>query len=69
MQFTAVHVRDQIRELSKREKTSLLSWMALDRRPMSKTEQVWARYRQLPGVERDELQRELARMLGSEGEG
>ncbi len=69
VQFTADHVRDQIRELSKREKTNLLSWMALDRRPMSQTEQVWARYRQLPGVERDGLQRELARMLGSEGEG
>ncbi|WP_304452092.1 HNH endonuclease [Nocardiopsis sp. YSL2] len=68
VQFTADHVRDQMRELSKREKTSLLSWMALDQRPMSKAERVWAYYRQLPGSARDELHTELARMLGSERE-
>lgn len=61
--FTVEYVRDEIRELSKSEKTKLLSWMTSDRRPMSRTEQVWARYRQLPGAERELLKTELADML------
>ncbi|MEV6818907.1 HNH endonuclease signature motif containing protein [Nocardiopsis dassonvillei] len=67
-QFTADQVRDQIRELPRREKTRLLSWMAVDRRPMSETERVWAYYRQLPGAARVELQEDLAHSLDTDPE-
>lgn len=65
-QFSGDRVRDEIRELSRREKTRLLSWMAMDRRPMSDTERVWAYYRQLPGVARIELREHLAKNLDTD---
>jgi 5-methylcytosine-specific restriction endonuclease McrA len=67
VQFSEEQVWDQIIELPRKEKTRLLTWMAADRRPLTRTEDAWARYRQLPASHRDELRKRLGRTLGSEG--
>jgi 5-methylcytosine-specific restriction endonuclease McrA len=65
VQFSPEQVWDRIQELPKKEKSKLLSWMVADRRSMSQTEEIWARYRQLPAVHREALSKQLATVLAS----
>jgi 5-methylcytosine-specific restriction endonuclease McrA len=57
-------VWDQVLELALRDKKDLADWMALDRRPVTKKEHVWALYRQLPGPRRAEIYTRLCQALG-----
>ena len=63
-QFSIEQVWDRVAELPKRQKVQLLTWMVRERRPMSETEQAWAKYRQLPGVYREEVRNRLSATLG-----
>ncbi|WP_258021414.1 hypothetical protein [Streptomyces anatolicus] len=65
VQMTKEQVWDRVTELRRRDKQELLSWMKADGRAMSQLERVWAMYRQLPAVMREELQSDLDRLLGS----
>lgn len=64
VQFSAEQVWDRIQELPKKEKIKLLAWMAAGRRATTDTEQIWARYRQLPAAHRDDLEKRLGLVLG-----
>ncbi|QIB45586.1 HNH endonuclease [Streptomyces aureoverticillatus] len=65
VQMTKEQVWDRVTELPRRGKQELLNWMKADGRAMSQTEKIWAMYRQLPAVTREELQSDLDRLLGS----
>jgi hypothetical protein len=55
VQFNAEQVRDRVTQLPRKDKEILLDWMQADRRQFSAAEEVWAQYRQLPGVERERV--------------
>ncbi|WP_223774825.1 HNH endonuclease [Streptomyces sp. 135] len=65
VQMTKEQVWDRVTELRRRDKQELLSWMKADGRAMSQMERVWAMYRQLPAVLREDLRRDLDGLLGS----
>jgi hypothetical protein len=67
VQLSAEQVWDRICELGRKEKTQLLSWIAIDRRSISSVEKVWAQYRQLPGAQREKLKQRLGEVMGSSG--
>ncbi|TMR91021.1 HNH endonuclease [Nonomuraea basaltis] len=67
VQLSPEQIWDRIKELSRKEKQKLLSWMAVGHRSLSDTEQVWSRYRQLPAVHRESLQKKLGLLLGADG--
>jgi hypothetical protein len=64
-QLSPDQVWDRIEVLPKAEKVKLLKWMLADRRVMSRTEEAWARYRQLPAVKRDEIRQRLTSVVGT----
>lgn len=64
VQFSVEQVWDQIQELPRKEKAKLLTWMAADRRSMSETELIWARYRQLSAANRETIRQRLGLALG-----
>ncbi|MEU7646640.1 HNH endonuclease [Streptomyces huasconensis] len=65
VQMTKEQVWDRVTELRRRDKQELLDWMKADGRAMSQMERVWAMYRQLPAVLREDLKRDLDSLLGS----
>jgi hypothetical protein len=65
-QLTGEQVWDRITELGRKEKARLLAWMLRDARTTDKTEELWAAYRQLPGVRRDRIKQELTTALAEE---
>lgn len=65
-QLDAEQVWDRIAELPKKNKAELLKWILEDKRPVTKTEERWAEYRQLPGVHREGVQRKLTAYFADE---
>jgi 5-methylcytosine-specific restriction endonuclease McrA len=54
-------VWEKIKDLGVSDKQKLRQWIELGRRPQSQLDRLWAQYRQLPGVEREDL---LSRLRG-----
>ena len=59
----ADQVFESVSELPRSEKKSLAEWMELDRRPRSRTEEIWAEYRQLSAENRAIVQARLRQIL------
>ena len=53
----------RVTSLGRTDRTRLLDWMNRDRRPIEKVEEVWRAYRQLPGVERENVKANLIDLL------
>lgn len=62
-QMNAEQVWIRIAELRREDKARLLRWMRDGLRDLSRVEEAWASYRQLPGVERERLEQRLAEVL------
>ena len=61
--MNAEQVWIRISELRREDKERLLRWMSAEQRDLSRVEEAWASYRQLPGIERERLQQRLAEVL------
>ncbi|MEU3265542.1 HNH endonuclease [Streptomyces bacillaris] len=51
-----------------RERTRLLTWIALGERPRTPIEDIWARYQQLPSADQQQLAHHLARLLNEDSQ-
>ncbi|MCA1219920.1 HNH endonuclease [Streptomyces sp. 8L] len=65
VQMTREQVWDRVGQLPLRYKRELLAWMVGDVRPLSPAERAWGMYRQLPAAVRDEVKRDLWKLLES----
>lgn len=66
-QLDSDQVWNRIRELSRDDKRRLLRWMHAGRRDLTRVEELWSQFRQLPGAERDRVLRLLAGSLTPRG--
>jgi len=56
-------VWEKIKDLGVADKQKLRQWIELGRRPQSQLDRIWAQYRQLPGVEREDVLARLRKLL------
>ncbi|MFG2901497.1 hypothetical protein ACGFZH_31000 [Streptomyces zaomyceticus] len=59
-------VWERLKDLSKDEKSLLLAWIAMDRRPSSPAELAWRGYRSLSEAQRREMASRLGELVSSE---
>jgi 5-methylcytosine-specific restriction endonuclease McrA len=56
-------LKAQIKEMPRRERALLASWVIKDKRDFTMAEELWAKYRQLPAPQRDEVRDLLAEFV------
>ncbi|TMR11644.1 HNH endonuclease [Nonomuraea turkmeniaca] len=67
--FSADDVWTQIEKLSAHDRTRLLAWMAMDRKPSSPAEKAWALYRRLSHDQRRTITHRLGQAVVEQTEG
>ncbi|MFF8317171.1 HNH endonuclease [Streptomyces bobili] len=56
----------EVAALSVRERTQLLAWMTMGERPRTAIEEIWAQYLLLPSHHRQQMAKQLARLLSED---
>lgn len=53
----------QVTSLPLREQAQLLAWMTMGQRPLTTTEEIWARYQMLPKSTQEQVTKQLAQLI------